>query len=119
MKRFAAIVTIVVVVLAMSAGTAFASVCAGGTCASITMVCSEAGTASCPMGVTQMLHSSCAHPMDRGSHDGVASTQTVDQAVVSSFFAQPAAGPVLRALVPASAAVDARGAPHLTSVIRI
>lgn len=119
MRRFAAIVTIAVVVLALTAGPAFASVCAGAACGPA-MVCATGATPACPMenGAT-MAHAACGHPMDRGSRD-VASTQSAPD---PGLAAAPHAGVVVQPARPLPAAtfpmVDARGAPHLTSVIRI
>lgn len=119
MRRFAAIITIAVVVLALTAGPAFASVCAGTSCGPV-MVCATSNTPSCPMenGVP-MAHASCGHPVDRGSRD-VASTQPAQEAALAST---PLSGvfvpPVKQLLTAAHPLSDARGAPHLTSVIRI
>jgi hypothetical protein len=119
LKRFAAIVTIVVVVLAMSAGTAFANVCASGACDGRMTVCSETASTACPMdgGVATVGHTSCEHTTDRTTGD-VASGQTAEHAVASAPLTLPA---VAASGGPASVspATDARGAPHLTAVIRI
>lgn len=120
MKRFAAIVTIVVVVLAMSAGTAFASVCAGGTCDRQLMVCPDTGSMACPMNAgATMAHSECGHPIDRGARDVVSAQTATDHAVVSTPLAVVPAGFSVGSLAPLALAADARGAPHLTTVIRI
>ena len=120
MKRFAAIVTIALVILAMSAGTAFAGVCVGSTCSTTTMVCPESGTVSCPMGNgAVMAHSSCSHPMDRGARDLVSGQTAPEHAVVSTPLAALPASFAIGALAPVSSVPDARGAPHLTAVIRI
>jgi hypothetical protein len=119
LKRFAAIVTIVVVVLAMSAGTAFASVCVGSTCGR-DMTCPVATSPSCPMdNGAAMSHSACDHQVNATAHDALAAQQQVGtQAVATALGVVPA--PI--ALYGASSALpapDARGAPHLTTVIRI
>ena len=119
MKRFAAIVMIVVVVLAMSVGTAFASVCVGGSCDG-RMLCPTGASISCPMADGgAMLHSSCDHRADVSAKDAVSAAAGADHyAVTSALYATP----VPCALSGASSALivqDARGAPHLTTVIRI
>lgn len=118
MKRFAAIVTIVFVVLTMSVGTAFASVCAGSSCDKA-MVCPESTSVACPMESGQaMSHSSCDHPADHGARDSVTVQPGHDNAVVSVSVAVVPTPPVLCGFVAAAAAPDARGAPHLTTVSR-
>jgi hypothetical protein len=119
LKRFAAIVTIAVVVLALSAGTAFASVCAGGSCGEA-MVCPPSTSTACPMETGQvMTHSSCDHQADQGARDSVNPQVSHESAVVSTVLAVVPTTPILRGIVAAMAAPDARGAPHLTAVIRI
>jgi hypothetical protein len=120
LKRFAAIVTIVVVVLAMSVGTAFASVCAGGSCSSTAMLCPDAGTMACPMNNgAPMAHSDCGQPMDHSAQSAV-SGQPVPQIVVASAPLAVVPGDVTLGGVASSLpATDARGAPHLSTVIRI
>lgn len=120
MKRIAAIVTIAVVVLAMSVGTAFASVCAGGSCEGRGMMCPAVATAACPMkGGLAMTHSSCSHPAQLGTRD-ILSAQADHSlpAIVSTLAVLPPRS-ALSGLVYAMPAPDARGAPHLTAVIRI
>jgi hypothetical protein len=120
LKRFAAIVTIVVVVLAMSAGTAFASVCVGMTCSTQAMVCSESASTSCPMeNGAAMAHASCGHQLDRGARDAVSGQVGPEYAVVGTPIAVLPADTVVRGLASMLPASDARGAPHLTTVIRI
>ena len=119
MKRFAAIVTIAVVVLAMTAGPAMASVCAGSQCGEA-MVCDQAYTPQCPrQNGAVMAHGDCGHSADR-TVTGVVSNQAgPDFGLVGA--------PLPGALVPPTAALgvgafplaDARGAPHLTSILRI
>ena len=119
MKRLAAILTIAVVVLAMTAGPAFASACAGASCGP-KMACEQSATLTCPMNTgVPYANAGCGHPMDRGSRD-VASTQPApDHGLVHA----PLVGVFVRPAVPMAPAtfplIDARGAPHLTSVIRI
>jgi len=119
LKRFAAIVTIAVVVLAMTAGPAMASVCAGSQCGEA-MVCDQAYTPQCPMqNGAVMSHGDCGHSADRSAAATVSNQAGPDFGLVGA--------PLPGALVPPTAALgmsafalaDARGAPHLTSVIRI
>ncbi len=120
MKRFAAIVTIAVVVLAMSAGTAFASVCVGSACGR-SMVCSLATTAACPMeNGALMSHSSCDHQPGSGIRDVVAPQPQGSEYALVVVTPGPVLAPLaLSGVSSALLAPDARGAPHLTSVIRI
>jgi hypothetical protein len=127
MKRFVAIVTIAVLVLAMSAGSAFAYSCVGNACCSIpatapgsASACAPAASAACPMDAgTVMQHSACVRG-DAGRPLGATSVQTPDE--VPAVCVAAVSVPRSHALgaLPASAfAPDARGAPHLTSVLRI
>lgn len=119
MKRFATITMLAVVVLAMTVGPAFASVCAASQCGPV-MVCEMALSPECPMqsGAT-MTHSDCAHAPD-GRFGEWISTQSGPEAGL-------AAAPLSGVVTPPAAILggsvlplaDARGAPHLTSVIRI
>ena len=119
MRRFLAVITIAVVVLAMTAGPAFASVCAGSRCGMV-MVCAPASTAACPMDSgTAMLHSLCAHQADHSSRD-IISVQPGPDGVAAVV---PLAGAAYLPPMPLGTGTfplaDARGAPHLTSVLRI
>lgn len=122
MKRFAAIVTIAVVLLTMSVGTAFASVCAAASssCDDVAMVCPVSTSAACPMDSGQaMRHSPCGHSADKIARDSVAPQAGHQDAVVSIALAVVPTPPAPCGFIAASAAPDARGAPHLTAVIRI
>jgi hypothetical protein len=119
LKRIGAIATIVLVVLAMTAGTALASVCAGSDCGPA-MKCESMFTDSCPMANgAPVLQDACGHPMTPVYRDAVSAPVAHEHGVAAS----PIAGAVVRpATIAASWApllVDARGAPHLTSVLRI
>jgi hypothetical protein len=119
LRRFLSIITIAVVVLAVTAGPAFASVCAGNMCGEV-MVCTPVTSTACPMeSGTPMMHSLCNHTADHGSRDVVSVPTGTDG--VPAVAALP--GSVIRPQAPigvgTSLHADARGAPHLTSVIRI
>jgi hypothetical protein len=114
-KRLLVISLLVVVVLAMTVGTAFASTC-GGSCTNA-MACKGALSRTCPMGAPAALGASCAHPDQQQVREASvpqppagasAVSVTADHAVPTSC------GPAPTLLAP-----DARGAPHLTSVLRI
>jgi hypothetical protein len=113
-------ITIVVVVLAMTAGPAFASVCSGPDCGPA-MACTMAATPSCPMlDGSALVHGTCGHPMDGASRDAASVPSGHHEA---GFVVSPLGDLGSRASVALSACVlplaDARGAPHLTAVIRI
>ncbi len=119
MKRFVAIVTIALLVLAMTAGTAFASVCVGSACGDV-MICAPTASVSCPMDSGQtMQHSSCDHTAQAQPRDA-----TPTESGHATFMAAvqvtpiPATSLVGRAH-PGALAADARGAPHLTAVLRL
>jgi len=119
LRRFVSVITIAVVVLAITAGPAFASVCAGSVCGTV-MVCAPATSDACPMeSGSPMAHSLCTHQADHGSRDVVSVQPAPDSAVA----VVPVNGAVIFAVRPLGAGTfalaDARGAPHLTSVIRI
>ncbi|HEY5277695.1 MAG TPA: hypothetical protein VIK38_14400 [Coriobacteriia bacterium] len=120
MKRLVSIVTLVVVVLAFSAGPAFTSVCSGSDCGPA-MVCEMAATPACPMlNGAPLIHGTCGHPMG-GADQDAASVPTGHHEPVLAVA--PLAGSTVRLSTAPCAWVlplaDARGAPHLTAVIRI
>jgi len=119
MKRFVAIVTIAVLVLAMTAGTAFASVCVGTACGPV-MACAPTTSPTCPMGSGQsMQHSSCNHTAEMQSRDATP-TDTCHATYMAVVHATPIpAAHLLGRLSLGAHASDARGAPHLTAVLRI
>lgn len=120
MKRFAAIVAVATLVLTMSVGTAYAGVCVGMDCSEMTWTCAEAGTPACPDmgGDAPALHDACQHGPEREADEAVAVTPALEQALVADPL--PLTEPELpQGIAPASSAPDARGAPHLTAVIRI
>jgi len=117
LRRFVAILTIVLLVLAMSAGTAFASVCTGSACDGA-MLCAPTTSMSCPMGGGQsMQHSSCDHTAQQ-VRDATPTEPGHDIYVtVAPAPVVPTAG-FLGGLPVRFHAPDARGAPHLSVVIR-
>ena len=119
MKRFVAIVTIALLVLAMTAGTAFATVCVGTACGDV-MVCAPTTSVSCPMDNGQsMRHSSCDHTAQVQSRDAMP-TDPGHATFMAAVQATPIPAPnLIGRLLPGAHASDARGAPHLTAVLRI
>ena len=119
MRRFLSIITIAVVVLAITAGPAFASVCAGNMCGEV-MVCTPVTSTACPMeSGTPMMHALCNHTVDHGSRDAVSVPAGVDAVVAVTALPGSVIGPQAPLGVGTVLRADARGAPHLTSVIRI
>jgi len=119
MKRLVSITTIALVILALTAGPAFALACVGMDCSPVTE-CAMSATPTCPMAEGKdVLHSACDEPVDRGVREGVTADRSphLDLAAVPAT-AQPV--PALRwtALISARTP-DARGAPHLTAVLRL
>jgi hypothetical protein len=111
--------TIVVVVLAMSAGPAMASVCAGADCGPA-MVCDRAFTPDCPMvSGAFMSHGDCEHPAERGAIVGLSHQAGPEFGLAGAALPGVVTPPAAIMSVSASPLADARGAPHLTSVIRI
>lgn len=122
MKRFVSIVMIALVVLAMSAGTAFASVCIAPSCA---------GTMRCDLGATS-LHMGMEMPPSTGiqARCNMGAQRTSSDIVAPQSHAErpepavAAPAPVLAPIVGSPAAVafvpaGARGAPHLSAVLRL
>jgi hypothetical protein len=114
-KRLLVTVLLVVVALAMTAGTAYASTCGGG-CAGA-MACNAAASGKCPMSAPSTLNPSCAHPSQSVAREASAS-QPLPGGSALSAAPEPAV-PCPRVFVSTPRTSDARGAPHLTSVIRI
>lgn len=118
MKRSAAIVTIVVVVLAMTAGPAFASVCAATRCGQTTG-CALADSPSCPMRTgAPTAGATCPQPMDHGTREAVPA-QSAPSAAMAVAPLPALSDPAALFGGGAMPLADARGAPHLTAVIRI
>ncbi len=128
MKRLVAILTTALLVLAMSAGPAFAYSCSGDAC------CTGAGCApkaspscepsivpACPMagGGRAVSNAGCMHG---GEHEPYGATSARADAAPAALSVSAVAVPgarLLAALHCEGFAPDARGAPHLTTVIRI
>lgn len=118
LKRLLSILTIAVVVLAVTAGPAFASVCAGTMCGEV-MLCSPTTTSACPMESGPMMHSLCTHGADHGSHDVVVTSPAPQHGLPSTPLEGTAQGTATLLRSGLCPLADARGAPHLTTVIRI
>ena len=126
MKRFVAIVTIAVLVFATSAGTAFAYSCTGDACCTGSMcaptstpTCGPAVSAGCPMSVGQTVHSSgCMHPQEHQPLRATADQAAHDFAAVSVPLVRVPGIGLLSGQGRAAFVPDARGAPHLISVMR-
>lgn len=122
LKRLAAIVIVTALILTMSAGTAFAAACSSGMpCEKQTkMPCCSERTYTCAdmAGQGTVLHSTCEHETDRDVKDAVTAQPIPPVAVAGESL--PVAAPLHRlGFTHGLLACDARGAPHLTSVIRI
>lgn len=123
MKRFAAIVTIACLVVVMTTGSAFARSCNGCGCSDLAGAaapgCSTGFTSACDMGAEQTMRSS-----DCG-HETTARSQEVVSPEKSHPHAAAVAGPVvlrpvllLGRIFGSLHAPDARGAPHMSAVMR-
>jgi hypothetical protein len=120
-KRFAFIAMIAVIVLAMTAGTAFASVCFGPRCDG-PMRC-ETGVVDGHAGMHEpsgSVRGSCSMGDNHRTSDISASQSSSERPAPSAVTPTVAAPPalvvsVLSVPVPA----DARGAPHLSAVLRL
>ncbi|MDO8964573.1 MAG: hypothetical protein Q7W30_08810 [Coriobacteriia bacterium] len=130
MRRFVAIVIVTALVLALSAGTAFASACAVAPCAAMQAITTMTDHGCSPAAVQD----SCASPMQSPASmqarcDMKPETRTGDASSAPRTAPELTSAVVVDVLVPAaligsSAApapvpVDARAAPHLSAVIRI
>lgn len=117
MRRFVAILTIALLVLAMTAGTAFANVCTGNVCDGA-MLCAPTSSVSCPMGIGQsMQHSSCDHTAEQ-LREATPTQPGHDVFVATAPLAVVPPAPLLGRLALEGHATDARGAPHLSVVVR-
>ncbi|HEY5549013.1 MAG TPA: hypothetical protein VIL17_05410 [Coriobacteriia bacterium] len=124
MKRFAVIVTLSFLVVFMTTGSAFALVCNGCGCsdsrnAATTSCAASRSTGSCAMGDGQtMQQSSCGHDTQAQSRESVSVEPSHSPAavVVGPIVLRPAL--ILQGLVRSHYAPDARGAPHLSAVMR-
>jgi hypothetical protein len=120
MRRFVAIATIVLLVLAMTAGTAFANVCTGSTC-SDPMLRPSVASKSCPTDAGQSTrHFSCNHTAQAEPRDNATLAQSGHDTFVSAARATVVPPALSLVGLPREVqASDARGAPHLSVVIRI
>src|ERR1035437_5616048 len=117
-KRVATIFATTVLVLVMTTGSAFALTCTSASC-SMAMSCESAVAAKCPMqGAMTMLQSNCDHPSTRPPGD-VATTQRAFDPLTLATAITPAIVTANGAVQAGPPPQDARGAPHLTAVIRI
>ncbi len=118
MKRFVAIVTVAMLVLAMSAGTAFANACTGSACGGEMLCAPVTPTSSCPMDSgPSMQHSMCDHTAEQlREATPTQPDRTIHMASVPTLNI-PSVRQLGR-LSPATHAPDARGAPHLSMVSR-
>jgi hypothetical protein len=115
-RRVLLITVVAVLVLVLSAGTAFASACAVAPCDAMKAIAAPMAAAGCPSsGVRahcdmqpKQLTSDTSAPR---TPPEVSSGVVADVLVPATVFGSSA--------VPALPAADARGAPHLTAVIRI
>lgn len=129
LKRALVIGLVAMLVLVLSAGTAFASACTAAPCAAMrAQAAATAGSGCeaftgagtrCDGGWPAALGARCTMKPERHTSDQGAPASAPDLSVAAVSGApmpvHAAGGPVLPATVP----VDARGAPHLVSVIRI
>jgi hypothetical protein len=119
LKRFALIVTIAVVVLAIGVGPAFASVCAAVACSPATM-CPVGSSAACPMKTgAPVARAVCGQPMDHGLRDAVSSHTAPDRGLTVALLPGAPVAPAAIVGAVTTPLADARGAPHLSAVIRI
>lgn len=119
MKRFAVIVTLACLIVAMTTGTAFARVCVDRAC-NDPMVCAPDTTIVCPMksGPT-MQHGGCDHRTQSQAREAVSVDHGQHLAALPAEPLSIASAQALLGQERSAFAPDARGAPHLTTVIRI
>jgi hypothetical protein len=119
-KRIAAIMVVAALILTMSVGTAYAAACAGMVCSPSGMAKPMMGVAVCPemAGQNAVMHTTCDHRTGHDTKEAVAVQPSASDAMVAYGLPVPPAVRSLRA-ERVSVSGDARGAPHLTSVIRI
>jgi len=124
MKRIASIVTLACLVVLLTTGSAFARVECGGCGCADRPVAASAGcatqlTSACAMGDGQtMKHSGCGHETTAQQSEVVPAAQNHLQAavVVEPVVVRPSS--LLGGLFSSLRAPDARGAPHLSAVMR-
>lgn len=120
LKRIAAIVVITALILTMSVGSAYAAACVGMVCSPSSVAHPMMPTSACPEmgGETAVMHGVCDHHGGSSASTAVAVQPAMSEAVAAQGVPAPLATRQVRA-PRASVSGDARGAPHLTSVIRI
>jgi hypothetical protein len=109
-------------VLAVTVSPAFASVCSCPDCASATMTCSMSmpSASGCAMpGQQSMGRGACGTQADRSGRDGTVADPSADRILGLTARVAFAAPPLRLLFCLAPIAPDARGAPHLTSVLRL
>ena len=119
MKRFIITLAIATIVLANTAGPAFAAVCMATRCVE-SNPCLPEKPATCPMeeSVPSATHSKCSPPVtDRIRATVPVQPATDDVAILPSAPFVPH-GAKAGVYVASFHAPDARGAPHLTAVMR-
>lgn len=118
MKRIAVMVTLACLVVAMTTGSAFARVCTGDACGDA-MVCAPGVLQSCPMSDgSTMQHSQCDHEAQAQAREAVSADpgHTPAALSVTPLAIRPVLG--FAGLYRSPRAPDARGAPHLSAVMR-
>ena len=115
MKRLLVMSLLVVVALAMTVGTAYASAC-GGSCAG-TKSCDAMASRACPMSAPSVLGPSCPRPDQRQAREASVPQPSPEASVLSAT--PQVRTPCTCSFAPTSLTPDARGAPHLIVVLRI
>jgi hypothetical protein len=121
LKRFGVIIVVAVVVLAIGAGPAFASLCAGATCRPMmarAMTMSVSTSCETKTGVS-MPTAACPLASGQAARDVVSNQAGPDLALAAVPLARLVVPPATVVGVGVTPLIDARGAPHLSSVIRI
>jgi hypothetical protein len=120
MRRFAAVATTVLLVLAMTVGTAYANVCIGSACGDA-MLRPSVASESCLTDAGQSTrHFSCNHTVQAEPRDNATLAQSGHDTFVSAARATVVPPALSLVGLPREVqASDARGAPHLSVVIRI
>jgi hypothetical protein len=122
LKRFVVMFAVVALVFAVSAGPAFASACACADCALSRMPCSVAPVAACtmPMVHTACVSSSpCGTTVDRALHESTAAETGFQHGAVAQAVVVQAVPAARACALLCIVTADARGAPHLTALLRI
>jgi hypothetical protein len=113
---------IVSLVFAVSAGPAFASACSCADGASTRMPCSVAPVSACsmPMARTDCVSSSpCGTTVDRALHESTAAETGLQHGALTNAVAVQVVPAARACVLLCVVTADARGAPHLTALLRI